>query len=120
MAGSLRGADARVVRRTCQFGATLLTNLGLDDFEGRPRRLPGQGFAVRVGTWPFALRAAVETRRRPAWLGRLQTRLLETTAGPLWVRASSAAVPAEMAGPGPRRDRLEPLSDAVRGGSGDG
>jgi pimeloyl-ACP methyl ester carboxylesterase len=75
----------------------LLTNLGSDDFEGRPRRLPGQGFAVHSGIWPFALRAAVETRRRSAWLGRLRTRRLETEKGPIWVRASSPATPSKPA-----------------------
>jgi pimeloyl-ACP methyl ester carboxylesterase len=75
----------------------LLTNLGSDDFEGRARRLPGEGFAVHPGIWPFALRAAVETRRRPAWLGRLRTRRLETEKGPIWARASSPATPSKPA-----------------------
>lgn len=40
---------------------------------------------------PFSRRAATETRRRPAWLGRLQTERLETAEGPIWARVSEAA-----------------------------
>jgi pimeloyl-ACP methyl ester carboxylesterase len=75
----------------------LLTNLGSEDFEGRARRLPGEGFDVHPGIWRFALRAAVETRRRPAWLGRLRTRRLEMDEGPIWVRTSSPAAPSKPA-----------------------
>jgi 2-hydroxy-6-oxonona-2,4-dienedioate hydrolase len=96
MAGRVKAAGARVARRTCEFGGRLLTKLKRDDFEGRSRRLPGENFAVRPKLWRFAWRAAVETRRRPAGLGRMQARRLEADL-PLWVRASAARAPGDLA-----------------------